>query len=248
MENRLTRKLEAFALLDPYDRGLLDDVVRSSRDAQPGEALMREGDEPSSLHVVLEGMACRHKHLPDGKRQIVAYLVAGDLCDVHGSILRRTDHGLSAISRCRIVDIPRGRIAELSCRPAIQRALQYATLVDVSVSREWIVNIGSRAPDQRIAHFFCEMMVRLRAVGLGETTRCQLPLTQAHLAETLGLSTVHINRTLMGLQQKGLCSKKREDLHVADFERLAAFSNFDANYLHLDGAKVADQRPLALVS
>ncbi len=240
MQNPLTRKLETFALLDDDDRRLLDDVVRTARVVDAGETIIVEGDEPSEVHLVVEGLACRYKQLADGHRQIVAYMVPGDFCDMHVFLLKHMDHSIASMSRCRIVDIPRRRMLELSSRPAIQGALWRATMVDEAVLREWLVNMGGRSAEKRVAHFFCEMIVRLKAVGLAPGTTCQLPLTQADLGDTLGLSTVHINRTMQALNGRGLLEKKMKTLSVPDFEMLAAFASFDPNYLHLENARPTD--------
>ncbi len=240
MQNPLTRKLETFAPLDEDDKGLLDEIVRMTRIVDAGDIIINEGDEPTTVHLVLEGIAFRYKLLSDGKRQIVAFMVPGDLCDMHGFLLNHMDHSIAAMSRCRIVDIPRHRVLELCGRPAIQRALWCATLVEEAVLWEWLVNMGSRSSGQRVAHFFCEMFVRLRVTGWASATVCPLPLTQADLGETLGLSTVHINRTMQILSGMELVKKKTKSLCVPDFAKLAAFAGFNPDYLHLKGAKSMD--------
>ena len=245
MQNALTRKLETFALLDDDDKRLLDDIVRTSRIVDAGQVIIHEGDKPIDLHLVVEGFAYRYKQLAEGNRQIVAYMIPGDFCDMHVPLLEHMDQTIAALSRCRIVDIPRHRVMEMSGHPAVQRALWWASLVDEAVRREWLVNMGGRSPEKRVAHFFCEMIARLSAVGLGSGTTCYLPLTQAHLGETLGLSTVHINRTLQGLSAKGLVDKKPKMLATLDFARLAAFADFDPNYLHLHNARGSDPVTIA---
>ena len=241
MRNPLTRKLETFTPLDEDDRHLLDDIVRASRIVAAGDLIIDEGEEPTDVHLVLEGIACRYKQLPDGGRQIVAYMVPGDLCDMHVFLLDRMDHSIAAMSRCRIADIPRRRIFELCDRPSIQRALWWATLVDEAVLREWIVNMGGRSTEKRLAHFFCEMIVRLRIVGGASADACPFPLTQEVLGETLGLSTVHINRTMQALRGRGLIRKKAKSLSFPDFAALADFADFSPDYLHLHAAKPRDQ-------
>ena len=232
-DNVLARKLASFGPLGDEDMRLLDQVVERRRMISPGGKIIGEDDRPTDVHLVLRGIAYRYKTLSDGKRQIVGFMVPGDLCDLHVFMLRRIDHCLSAMSDCTIVDIPVRRIEELTARPAIQRALWWTTLVDEAVLREWLVNMGARVPEQRIAHFFCEMVLRLRSVGMADLHGCELPITQADLADTVGLSTVHINRSLQALREKGLIDLRRTKLAIPDFDRLAAFSGFDGRYLHL---------------
>lgn len=233
MGNLLTRKLEAFAPLPEADKRLLDDVIQEPQEVGPREDLIREGEAPTNVNFILEGFACRYKVLADGKRQIMAYLVPGDFCDVHVFILKEMDHSIATLSRCSVVKIPRQCILELTERPAIARAFWWAALVDEATLREWLVNIGARPAEQRVAHLLCELLVRLRVVGLADGGRYELPLTQKELGDTTGLSNVHVNRVLRRLRGEGLITFKDKHLVILDVERLEAFSGFTPNYLHL---------------
>ena len=231
--NRLTRKLENFAALSDDDKRLLDDVVSAPYEIPENTDIIREGDAPDNVHLILEGFACRYKLTSDGKRQIMAYLVLGDFCDLHVFILKAMDHGIATLSPCRVVDIPRDRILEMTERPALARALWWATLVDEAVLREWLVNIGQREAPERLAHLLCELLLRLRAIGLAESDSYELPITQAELADTMGLSTVHVNRSLQKLRSENLITLKNKYLVILDPDRLKEFGGFNPNYLHL---------------
>ena len=122
MINRLTRKLEAFGPLPEADKRLLDEISRDARAVGPKIDLIREGDTPSDVNLILEGFACRYKMLPDGTRQIMAYLVPGDFCDLHVFILKAMDHSIATLSACKVVKIPRSRILELMDRPSHGRS------------------------------------------------------------------------------------------------------------------------------
>ena len=233
MANVLTRKLESFAPLPEADKLLLDEVVREAQEVGPREDLIREGDAPTHVNLILEGFACRYKVLADGTRQIMAYLVPGDFCDLHVFILKQMDHTIATLSRCTVVKIPRARILELTERPAIARAFWWAALVDEATLREWLVNVGARPAEQRVAHLLCELLVRLRVVGLADGGQYELPLTQQELGDTTGLSNVHVNRVLQHLRREGLITLKDKKLVILDVERLEAFSGFTPNYLHL---------------
>jgi CRP-like cAMP-binding protein len=233
--NRLTRKLENLAALSEDDKRLLDDVIGAPRKVDARTDLIREGDAPDNVHLILDGFACRYKLTSEGERQIMAYLVPGDFCDLHVAILKRMDHGIATLSPCRVVEIPFARIDELTVRPAIARALWWATLVDEAVLREWLVNIGRREAPQALAHLLAELLFRLRAVGLAEGDSYELPLTQQELGDTLGLSTVHVNRSLHVLRTENLITLKNKSVTILDTESLFEFSGFNANYLHLLG-------------
>ena len=151
---------------------------------------------------ILDGFACRYKLTSEGKRHIMAYLISGDFCDLHVFILKAMDHNIGALSPCRVVNIPRNRILEMTTRPALARALWWATLVDEAVLREWLVNMGQREAPERIAHLLCELLLRLRAIGLAASDAYELPITQEALGDTMGLSAVHVNRSLQKLRSE----------------------------------------------
>ena len=231
--NPLTQKLRAFAQLSNEDNRVLDDLVVNVRQIEARTDLISEGDRPSDVFLVMEGFACRYKILPEGKRHIMAYLVPGDFCDLHVFILREMDHSLGTLSPCSVVEIPRARILALLERPAIARALWVAALVDEATLREWLVNIGSRSAEDRVGHLLCELLFRLRAVGMANGDSYELPITQGELADTMGLSDVHMNRVIQRLRKDKLITLTGKNLVILDYDRLAAISSFNPNYLHL---------------
>jgi CRP-like cAMP-binding protein len=233
LENLLTRKLEGFGPLPEADKRLLDKVIRDVREVGDHQDLVREGDAPSHVNLILQGFACRYKLLPNGSRHIMAYLVPGDFCDLHVFILKAMDHAIGTLSRCKVVKIPRTRILDMTERPAIARALWWAALVDEATLREWLVNIGSRPADERVAHLLCEMLLRLRAVGLANEDAYELPITQLELAETMGMTGVHMNRVIQRLRAENMITLKGKHLVLLDAEALKRFSGFNPNYLHL---------------
>jgi CRP-like cAMP-binding protein len=237
MSNPLLNKLELFGRLSDSDRQLVQAVVRHPRRVPAKANIIQEGDTPSDVHLVYSGLACRSKLLPNGKRQIFAYLVPGDFCDLHVFILRHMDHTIETLAPCEFVEIPRARVLELTAHPEIARALWWANLVDEAVLREWLVNLGQRDALHRIAHLFCELHLRMDSVGLVEEDTFSLPITQAELGETMGLSTVHVNRALQELRSRGLIAFNSNKLVISDIGRLRAMSGFNPNYLHLEGGK-----------
>ncbi|RYB01347.1 Crp/Fnr family transcriptional regulator [Lichenibacterium ramalinae] len=233
MENVLTRKLATLSPFGPKDKELLANTVIGERTVKAHEDIIREGESPDDVHLITSGFACRHKILPDGSRQIFAYLLPGDFCDLHVFILDVMDHTISTLSPCTVVDIPRKAILRLTERPAIARALWWATLVDESTLREAVVNMGRRRAEERVAHFLCELLARLENVGLVADNTFSLPITQAELSDTMGLSTVHMNRVLQYFRGQKLITFSRGRLKVLNVEALKRFSSFNPNYLHL---------------
>ena len=182
---------------------------------------------------MLEGFTCRYKLLANGKRQIVAYLIPGDFCDLHVFILKAMDHSIGTLSPCRVVDIPRHRILELIEQPGIARAMWYTTLVDEAKLREWLLNVGQRDAVPRIGHLLCELLARLQVVGLVTDNSYELPITQAEIGDTTGLSFVHVNRSLQQLRDRGFIQYKSKQIVIKDLTGLTEFTGFNPNYLHL---------------
>ncbi len=242
MDNVLTRKLEGLSPFSQEDRELLAKTVIGERTVKAHKDIIREGESPDDVHLITSGFACRHKILPDGTRQIFAYLLPGDFCDLHVFILDVMDHAISTLSPCTVVDIPRKAILRLTERPAIARALWWATLVDESTLREAVVNMGRRPAEERVAHFICELLARLEVIGLVADNMFNLPITQAELGDTMGLSTVHVNRVLQYLRRQKLITFGKGSMNVLDVEALKRFSRFNPNYLHLGQHKTKIDR------
>jgi len=232
MDNALVRKLEGYTPLGAEDKRLLNSVVRNIRHVPAHTDLATEDEKPTSVDLVLEGFVCRYKFTAEGNRQIMAYLVPGDFCDMHVVVLKQMDHSIATISPCAVVDIPRDSILELLQSPTLSLALWCCALVDAAVLREWLVNVGQRKAAQRLAHVLCELLLRLRIVGLAGNSY-ELPLSQRDLADTIGVSDVHLNRVLQELRREGLISWKNELLAIKDIDRLMKYSGFNPNYLHI---------------
>ncbi len=195
--------------------------------------VIREGERPDHVHLIIEGWAARYKLLPDGSRQITAFLIPGDFCDLHVTILGEMDHSITTLTRAKVAYIHRSKMDALTERPGLARAFWWATLVDEAVLRAWIVNVGRRDAYEAVGHLMCELYVRMKNIGLTEDHRFELPLTQEELGDALGLTPVHVNRVLQRLRAESLISFKGGLLIILDYERLEAASGFNSNYLHI---------------
>ena len=240
MTNALIKKLGNFSKLSKEDEKAIQRLCTNIVRKKAGEDLIREGERPGSVHLLLDGWAFRYKHLPDGGRQILAYLIPGDICDMHIFVLRQMDHSIGLLNDAVIGLLSEDAMLELLSRhPAVERALWWATLVDEAVLREWLANIGRRDPYRRIAHLLCEMWVRMSTIGLvsGQDS-FSLPLTQAELGDTAGLTPVTVNRVIQELRSDDLIILKEKRLTVRDVSRLMKVSEFDVSYLHLGNADI----------
>lgn len=230
----LRKRLEAFGALPQEDVAFLNALSLQSRLVKAGADIIREGTNPEDVHLVISGLACRYKTLQNGKRAIVAYLLPGDFCDLHVFILQAMDHSISALAECIVVKLPRATILSMLERPAVARLLLMATLVDEATLREWVTNIGQRPASERIAHLFCELYLRMRVIDAVKDHTFELPITQSELADTVGLSIVHVNKSLRKLRAANAVTFKGGRLVITDIELLKKLGGFKSNYLHLD--------------
>jgi CRP-like cAMP-binding protein len=182
----------------------------------------------------VEGWAARYKLLPDGARQITAFLIPGDFCDLHVTILGEMDHGITTLTRSRVAFVPRARIEELTERPSLVKAFWWSTLVDEAILRAWIVNVGRRDAFEAVGHLICELYVRMKNIGLVDGRRFDLPLTQEEIGDALGLTSVHVNRVLQRLRSEDLISFRQGLLTIHDYPALEKASGFNPNYLHIE--------------
>ena len=236
MAEPLIAKLEQFTKLSSQDKAALAHVTNEpSRQLQSGQDLIREGENPETVKLVLEGWACRYKQLEDGRRQIISFFLPGDLCDTHVYVLREMDHSIGALTPLSYVEIDRQKLeAATSEHARLAHALWWDTLVTAAVQREWTVNLGQRDAAERLGHLFCELFLRLRSISLTEGDSCPLPITQNDLGDAMGVTSVHINRSLQELRGNGLVELKSRRLTIPNLPALQAYSLFNPNYLHLD--------------
>ncbi len=232
-DNPFLRKLERFVDLPEADRAALLKVSSNAYAVRAGTDLIREGDRPAGVFLILDGFTCHYKLRASGTRQIMAYLVSGDACDFDVALLEAMDHSIATLSDCKVLRIALETIRELVQRPAISSALRKSMLVDEATLREWLLNVGRRSSIERLAHLFCELHLRLRAVGRADEDRFDLPVTQQDLADTTGMTSVHVNRLLRELRQKGLIELRQKHLTILDLPRLRELAEFRSGYLHL---------------
>lgn len=236
--NSLIRKLETIVDLSAEEKEAVLGLPFTVKTVGEDQDLVRDGDRPNECCVLIEGFACRYKLLPDGKRQIMSFHIPGDIPDLQSLHLKVMDHSLGTLVRSKVAFIHHDVIRDLTrSYPRIAEALWRDTLIDAAVFREWMIGMGRRSAYTRIAHLLCELLVRLRAVGLANGHDIEMPITQAELGDSLGLSTVHVNRVLQELRGNGLITLRGRFLSVQDWPGLKEAGEFDPTYLHLS-AKV----------
>lgn len=199
-----------------------------------GDDLVTEGERPGKSLLLTEGFACRYRLQEDGSRQIIAINLPGDFVDLHSFLLKEMDHSVGALSDCAAIAFPHQNLVRLTEQfPHLTRLLWLLTLVEGSSHREWLVGLGLLSAPQRTAHLLCEIYVRLEIIGLASDYRFTLPVTQASLADAIGISSVHVNRVLQELRQLRLVDWKRGMVTIRDWQGLMEAGKFDERYLHL---------------
>lgn len=228
-------KLGQFAALSDEDRRVLDELSGEGvRTYAAREDIEQEGSKPTDVKLVLAGWACRYKLLADGRRQIMAFLLPGDISELHVHLLSKLDHSICALTPALVARISSASLTSVMGRhPRIAEALLWAQLVAAATQREWIINLGQRSAFERVAHLLCELFIRMQGIGLVQDRRCEFPLTQAELADATGLSAIHVNRTLQELRGKGLIALRSRGLYIPDLADLQDAAEFNPDYLHL---------------
>ena len=233
MVNQFVTKLGKLAAFSDEAIAALSEATANAQPFDARHDLIREGDKPGPLLVILEGWACRYKILPKGTRQMLAFLMPGDCCDLHIDLLAEMDHGIQTITPCVVAKIERHTIDEIFVEhPSIMKAMYLSQLIDEGTLRAWITSIGRRSSIERVAHLMCELYLRARNIGHHIDEPLVLPLSQVVLADALGMTTVHINRVIKQLRLAGAMTVSRGSLVINSPEVLVDIAGFDANYLH----------------
>ena len=235
--NPLTKRLSMFVNLGPEQRIALEAMCSTRRIFQTHDSLVREGSRPNRVYVILSGVAYRYRYLVNGRRQILGYLLPGDICDTQFLVLNECDHNVGVLCDTEVAVISLHAMMNVVVQfPTIERALQLMSITDAAMLRQWLLNVGQRDAGQKIAHFLCEMSARYRALGLSDDTGdLLLPITQIELADTIGLTVVHVNRILQGFRRVGMVNWSRHNVRILDHAELERIADFDATYFQLRG-------------
>lgn len=201
----LIRKPEALGPLPDEGRRVLEDLPLCPRPVAADRDLVREGERATDCLLLLDGFACRHKLSEDGTRQIVGFHIPGDFVDLTSLLLGKMDHSVAAVTPVRVAAIAHATLLGWTrSHPDLAHLLWRDTLIEAAIFREWVVNVGRRSAHQRTAHLLCELVARMRTLGLAREDACELPISQVKLADALGLSPVHVDRMIQELRGEGL--------------------------------------------
>jgi len=231
----LLRKLQSIADPTKAEQQALAELRPTIKVLDAQEDIVREGDRPSIVCLILEGFACRYAMVPSGRRQILSIHIPGDIPDMQGLFIKVMDHNLATLTPARVALISHDAMRKLiDSNRHIAHLLWRDSLVDAAIFRKWIVGIGRRTAYARFAHLICEFAMRMNAVGLMKAKTCAMPFTQADMADALGLSNVHVSRVLGRLRKQGLFTWQDGVLTIRNWRRLQKAAEFDPSYLQLD--------------
>ena len=237
---RMVRRLERRTPLTEADRSALLSMPHNVKKLSANAHIVRDGDSPEHCCLLLSGFAHRYKLTGEGGRQIISIHVPGEFVDLQNGFLVVADHSVQTLTDAEAAFIPRRAIEEVALASStIARALWIDTLIDASIFREWVVNVGRRHSVAKVAHLLCEFSLRLEAAGLAANHHYELPMTQEQLADAVGLTSVHVNRVLKQLGDDGLIRRDRRSIVIEDWNRMRQVGDFNERYLHHDAVRPA---------
>lgn len=222
----------------------IDKLNPRTRDVSPHEDIVSVGDVTDRLFINSEGWAIRHRTLEDGRRQIVNFMLPGDIFDLQALSGLEADHNVTTVTRTRVLEVDAAAFLEaLKADGHCASAFWWAAVQEESILREQIVRIGRRTARERIAHLLLELHRRLTGALGGKDDSLLLPITRSDLADALGLTPVHVSRTMSWLHKNGLIEQKRGAVAITDRKRLARLAQFDDDYLHLRKLNLSPRPP-----
>lgn len=235
MIERHLLKLRARDTVSAEEEQAIRAAVKEVRTYPADNVIIRAGQPVGFSTLLLDGIMCRYKDLSEGERQITELNVPGDFADLHSFTLKRLDHNIMTLTPCRVAIVPHEHLARITeLFPHLTRLYWFTTNMDAAIHREWELSLGRRTALARIAALFCEMRLRFGVVGMAEADTYPFPLTQTDLAECVGLTPIHVNRTLKELREQGLVQFKSGRVTILDWDGLQEVAEFDPSYLYLE--------------
>jgi CRP-like cAMP-binding protein len=230
----IANRLGGASPLPVADRDAIQSLPFFVRTIEAHQDIVNEDGPSTHCCVILDGWTCCYQLLADGRRQILSLHVPGDLPNLQSFHLPQSDFGMAAVTRASVAFVPYADLRKLTEESAaIAQAFRREALVAAATYRAWITSIGRRDARQRFAHLICELYLRLEAVELATANAMPMPIRQSDLADALGLTAVHVNRTLKGLRNEGLIDLRARRLVIHNWEDLCTAGDFSPKYLHL---------------
>ncbi len=232
---RLMLKLERRDHVSPAEKLALERAGVRIDTHRARENIVLEDVLQSESRLLLDGVTSRYKALRDGRRQIMAFHIAGDFIDLHSFTLKKLDHNIAAVTPARVAIFPHDALRQITeTEPHLTRLLWLNTMLDAAMHREWVVSAGRRSAIGHVANLLCEMFIRSQVVGLADGNRYPLPITQEDVADACGLTSIHVNRVVQELRGTGAIEWRHGTVVIRDWPALQGIADFDPSYLGLD--------------
>lgn len=227
----LKRLLDRCELTREEQEAILS-IAGTAAQARCNVDIVSPGDTAEHACLVVDGVVGRFGQFVDGRRQITAFHVAGDMCDLHSVVAPKVGWSLQALSTTTMLKVPHSELRGVAKRyPAIAEAFWRDCVVDASILSQWVVNVGRRDARMRLAHVLCEMAIRMEQARLGRRDQYEFQITQSQLADALGLTPVHVNRVLQSLRSDRLVETQGREIRILEWDRPAQVGDFDDAYL-----------------
>jgi len=232
-------KLASRVELTSADTEALLKMRFSTREMRPGSYFVRERQRPTASSLLIAGVAMRSKLTSEGARQIVGLHLPGDSLDLQQLYLDEADHNIQALTTITLIEVARGDLQSVADKhPNVLKAITIDNVIEASIEREWLLNVGRRIGRARLAHFLCEFAVRLAIKShVPDQTAIALPLTQEQIGDAVALTPVHVNRMLKELEAEGLITRTKNSIVIVEWKAMASAADFNPSYLHLNQKK-----------
>lgn len=232
VSNGLIYRLEQLQMLDDGDFNIIDSMMLAQRNIPEHFFIISEKYPQPHIHFVVKGWAIKYKTLENGERQIVNFVLPGDIIAIYSPLFQNSEHTVESITEMRLGYFSANLFFETIRKiPRLAVALMWMAGQDERVLEEQIVRVGRRRSTKRMAHLLIELHRRLRLAGLSREEAQFLPLNQSLLSDALGLSYIHAHRVFRELDKMGLIVRTYNNIQLLNLKLLADFADFDASYL-----------------
>ncbi len=231
----LIHKLRVRDQVTDAEADILRGAVARVEDIPAGKTLVVPDQKLDQSMLIVSGFVARYKDLSNGQRQITDIHLPGDFTDLHGFVLKRLEHHIGTLTPIRMAFVPHERLTRISEeQPHLLRMLWLSTLIDSAIQRERMLSVGRRSAVARVAHLMCELYTRLSLVNQVDGINFALPITQMDIADATGLTSVHVNRMLREIRDRGLMTFRNATVEIHDLPGLEQLADFDRSYLFLE--------------
>src|SRR5690348_15861130 len=221
----LTRKLGGLVPLSAADAAVLDALQSPTRAVPRHRELISAGAKYDGLLILIEGMAIRSRVLHDGRRQILNIAIPGDVIGFPACFFETALYSVTGLSDTLVSSMPFARqLGLFEKHPRVAATIFWSFACEASMYVEHLIDVGRRSSVERVAHFLLELLMRLQEVGRADASSFHMPLTQELIADALGLSLQHVNRTLRQLREEGFLAIDGPTIQIRDIDGLAALA------------------------